>query len=227
MSYLYSITQNDKHTCIKMKDVWHTTAVEVLSERKQVKSKPWISATSEELAEQKRNARKRNDQQSYHKLKSEMHRSSCTDKNKWLEQECKKINECDRVKKSKKLFDQVKKVRNNTFTPKQMAVNSRTGITLTNPTEILGRWKVYGEGLFQKNEMRVRYRPLISMKPSPLLSEVERAIRDLHSGKAPGLDIIPAELVKASGPNAVKVLDMLCVKIWVAGIWPHEWKQQE
>ena len=61
------------------------------------------------LAEQNRNARKKNDQQSYHKLKSELQRSLCTDKNKWLEQECKKIDEYDRVKKSKKLFDQVKK----------------------------------------------------------------------------------------------------------------------
>ena len=46
------------------------------------------------------------------------------------------------------------------------------------------------------------------------MSEGERAIRDLHSGKAPDLDSIHAELVKASGPNAVKVLHMLCVKIW-------------
>ena len=40
----------------KMKDVWFTTAVDVLGKRKQVKPKPWISVTSEKLAEQKRNA---------------------------------------------------------------------------------------------------------------------------------------------------------------------------
>ena len=79
----------------KMKDVWHTAAVEVLGERKQVKSKPWISATSEKLTKQEKNARQRIDQQSYHKLKSELQRSLCTDKNKWLEQECKMINEYD------------------------------------------------------------------------------------------------------------------------------------
>ena len=46
-----------------MKYVWRTTAVEVLDERKQAKPKPWIKVTSEKLAEQKRNARKSNDQQ--------------------------------------------------------------------------------------------------------------------------------------------------------------------
>ena len=45
---------------------------------------------------------------SYHKLKSELQRSLCTDKNKWLEHKGKEIDEYDRVKKSKKLFDQVK-----------------------------------------------------------------------------------------------------------------------
>ena len=65
---------------------------------KKVNSKAWISEPQKKMAEQKRNARKRNDQQSYHKLKSELQRSLCTDKNKWLEQECKKIDEYDRVK---------------------------------------------------------------------------------------------------------------------------------
>ena len=96
-----------------------------------------------------------------------------------------------------------------------MEINSRTGIKLTNPTEILCRWKEYGEELFQKNdnesEIQTIYFNEVDKEPSPLLSEVERAIRDLHSGKAPGLDNIPAELVKASGPTAVKVLHMLCI----------------
>ena len=126
----------------------------------------------------------------------------------------------------KRSIHQYKK--NNAFTPKQMAVNSRTGIKLTNPTEILGRWKEYGEEHFQKNDNESEIQTIdlheVDKKPSPLLPEAETAIRDLHSGKASGLDNIPAELVKTTGPTAVKVLHMLCVKIW--GIWSQEWKQQ-
>ena len=82
--------------------------------------------------------------------------------------------------------------------------------------------------VFQKNENASEIQSIeVDKEPSPLFSEVETAIRDLHSDKAPGLDSMPAELVKASGPNAVKILHMLCVKIWDTGIWPHEWKQQE
>ena len=42
------------------------------------------------------------------------------------------------------------KVENNTFTPMQMAINNRTGLTLTNQTEFLGSWKECKEELFQK-----------------------------------------------------------------------------
>ena len=146
-------------------------------------------------------------------------------------QECRRIDEYDKVQKSKRLFDQVKKVKSNAFTPKQMAIYSSTGITLTNLTEILSRWKEYGEELFHKNDNVSKIQTIdfngIDKEPSQPLSEVVRAFRDLHSGKAPGLDIIHAELAKASGPTAVNVLHMLCVKIWDTGIWPQEWKQQE
>ena len=84
---------------------------------------------------------------------------------------------------------------------------------------------------FQKNDNEGEIQTIdfneVDKEPSPLLSEVERAIRDLHSGKAPSLDNIPAELVKASGPTVVKVLHMLWTKIWDTGTWPQERKQQE
>ena len=95
-----------------------------------------------------------------------------------------------------------------------MEINSRTGITLTNPKEILGRLKEYGEELFfPKNDNESEIQAIdfnkLDKEPSPILSEVERTIRDLHSGKA------------------VKRLHMLCINVWDIGIWPHEWKQQE
>ena len=68
-----------------------------------------------------------------------------------------------------------------------MAINSMTGITVINPTEILGRWKEYGEELLQKNDNENEIGTIgfneVDKKPSPLLSEVKRTIRDLHSGK--------------------------------------------
>ena len=62
---------------------------------------------------------------------------------------------------------------------------------------------------------------------SLIIHEVEDAIRLLSNGKSPGLDNIPAELIKSTGIFGKKAIHRLCVKIWETFEWPHEWKQQE
>ena len=51
----------------------------------------------------------------------------------------------------------------------------------------------------------------VELEPDVLDSEMEWAIRQLPSNKAPGIEAIPAELLK-SAPRAV--LTTLCRKIW-------------
>ena len=66
------------------------------------------------------------------------------------------------------------------------------------------RWKEYGAELFERPDgelpMTENRLPPNEQEPPPLLSEVENAMKKLSSGKSPGLDGIPAELVKATGP---------------------------
>ena len=64
-------------------------------------------------------------------------------------------------------------------------------------------------------------------EPPPLLSEVEHAMKRLSTGKSPGLDGIPAELIKATGPAGIKLLLKLCTSIWKSCHWPQDWKIQE
>ena len=78
--------------------------------------------------------------------------------------------------------------------------------------------------------MTERKLPSNEQEPLPLLSEVENAIKKQSSGKSPGLDGIPAELVKATGPYGVKMLQRLCTSISMireSCHWPEDWKIQE
>jgi hypothetical protein len=43
-------------------------------------------------------------------------------------------------------------------------------------------------------------------EPVPTINEIEQAIKRLRNNKAPGIDLIPAELVKFSGLEYVKHL---------------------
>ena len=60
-----------------------------------------------------------------------------------------------------------------------------------------------------------------------MLEEVEHAMKFLKNGKSPGMDNVPAELIKHSGPNSIKVIHKLCDVIWRTNKWPKDWKQQE
>ena len=58
-----------------------------------------------------------------------------------------------------------------------------------------------------------------------LLSEVENAIDKLNNNKSPGIDEIPAELIKAGGPQMAKEIHLICNKIWKEGRWPTAWSR--
>ncbi|GFS15762.1 endonuclease-reverse transcriptase [Elysia marginata] len=54
-------------------------------------------------------------------------------------------------------------------------------------------------------------------------SEVEAAVKSLKLGKAPGVDNIPSELLKAGGEEVKNILTALCQRIWNEKKWPTEW----
>ena len=56
---------------------------------------------------------------------------------------------------------------------------------------------------------------------------IDAAIKQLKFGKSPGLDSLPADLLKTSGIFGRKSILLLCQKIWSTCSWPKEWRQQE
>ena len=69
--------------------------------------------------------------------------------------------------------------------------------------------------------------PLQEDEPPPLRSEVEKALRELKNGKSPGLDEIPAELLKRTETETIDILHKLCTSIWNKKSWPENWTQSE
>ena len=56
-----------------------------------------------------------------------------------------------------------------------------------------------------------------------LKTEVENAVHGLKTGKSPGPDNIPAELIKHGGDEMTRVLTAICQRIWDSKEWPLEW----
>ena len=189
----------------RIKEIILDTAEETLGRKKGKKAKPWLSSQVFELSAQKKKARISNDTKQYKKLKSEIQRKVRADKRVWLEEQCQLIGEYDRKHKSKAMFKQIKKAKKKTINSSQLPIKNKNKETLIEKEEIMCRWREYGQDLFCLPEGDTQIAEsvdpppiLIPPEPPPLLDEVEDAIKSLSRGKSPGLDNLPAELIKAS-----------------------------
>ena len=61
--------------------------------------------------------------------------------------------------------------------------------------------------------------------PQPSVLEVELAIEKLKSHKAPGIDQIPAELIKSGGGTIRCAIYKLIIAIWNKEELPGDWKE--
>ena len=59
----------------------------------------------------------------------------------------------------------------------------------------------------------------------PSASEVELAIEKLKSHKSPGVDQIPADMIKAGGKTIRCEIHKLIISIWKKEELPEEWKE--
>jgi hypothetical protein len=57
----------------------------------------------------------------------------------------------------------------------------------------------------------------------PAFDEVKNATQKLKDNKAPGLDLIQAELIKKASPDFVEHMHQLIIKIWTAEATPEDW----
>ena len=115
------------------------------------------------------------------------------------------------------------------FKAKQACINDAQGNIITEQEPALERWREYNEQLLAKplNEPTLAIQDYIVSEPVPLYREVSSAIPHIKRRKAPGVDGILADLIRASGLNTVEALYRLTVKIWRDCRWPDIWKIQE
>ena len=91
---------------------------------------------------------------------------------------------------------------------------------------IVTMWKKYFSQLFNMHVVKdVRQAEICTAEPlvpEPSDTEVELAINKLESHKSPGIDQIPAELIKAGGRTICLEIHKLIISIWKREKLPEE-----
>ena len=97
----------------------------------------------------KRRVKSKGEKKTYKHLKAEFQRIARRDEKVFFSNQCKEIEENNRIGKSRDLF---KKIRNTkgTFHAKKGSIKDRNGLDLTEAEDIKNRWQEYTEELYKK-----------------------------------------------------------------------------
>ena len=93
----------------------------------------------------------------------------------------------------------------------------------------MARWRNYFSQLLnvhEDNDIReAEIHTVEPLVPEPSAFEVEVTIGKLKNHKSPGIDQIPAELIKAGGRTICCAILKLIISIWNKEELPEEWKE--
>ena len=182
-----------------------------------------MSEEALQIAE-KREAKGKGEKERYIHLNAEFQRIARRDKKAFLSDQCKEIEENNRMVKTGVL----KKIRDTkeTFHAKMDTIKDRNGMDLIEAEDIK-RWQEYTEELYKKdlhgpdNDNGV----ITHLQPDILECEVKWALGSITINKASGGDEIPVELFQILKDDAMKILHSICQQIWKTQQWPQDWKR--
>src|ERR1700733_229235 len=233
--------QNKKTNASTTEEIWKEirtafteTAQQVLGQKNRREKKPWITKKVLEMSDERRNMKKERklseeNRKKYNKITRLIKKKAKNCKKAWLEEKCSEIENNTGGPNTGKIFQTVKEICGSANT-RLITVKSKEGKLLNDKKEIKQRWKQYYEELY--NNGNPVDRTVIKELPiwnehekmeSILREEIEMAIKNLKTKKAPGEDNITAEMIQAGGDCSTEMLHTLYYQIYRSKECPKDW----
>ena len=142
------------------------------------------------------------------------------DKKAFLSEQCKEIEENNRMGKTRDLFKRSRDTKE-IFYAKMGTIMDRSSKDLTSK-----RLQEYTEELYKKDlhDPDNHYGVITHLELDILECDIRWALGSITTNKASGGDGIPVELFQILKDDAVKVLHSICQQTWETQQWPQDWK---
>jgi len=166
-----------------------------------------LSEEALKIAEERRESEGKGKKERYIHLNAEFQRKARRDKKAFLRDQCKEIEENNRMGKTRDLFKKSRDTKG-TFHAKMGTIKDRSfGIDPTEGEDIKKKWQEYTE-LYKKdlNDPDNQDSVITHLEPDILECEVKWAFGSITMNKTSGSDGISAELFQILKDDAVKVL---------------------
>ena len=193
---------------------------------KKCKKAKWLSEEALQIAMKRREAKSKGEKERYSDLNAEFQRIARRHKKAFLSDQCKEIQENNRMGKTRDPFKKIRDTKG-TFHAKMGSIKDRNGMDLTEAEDIKKRWQEYTEELYKKDlHGSDNHDGVIThLEPDILESEVKWALESITMNKANGGDGIPVERFQILKDDAVKVLHSICQQMWKTQQWPQDWER--
>jgi hypothetical protein len=227
----------------KFKTEVYSASVEVLGLRKR-KHRDWFDENDPQISTLLEDKNKLHQQylsasdkdreslyQSFRSAKSSLQRRLRQMKNQWWMDISKQIQEAYNSKDSKALYHLIREA----FGPQSSSLvplKSKDGsLIYKDPEGIMKRWTEHFTDLFYNpsviNENVINNLPqkdiILEMMDHPSIEEIQKTIKQINTGKAPGFDGIPIEVLLHGGDKLAAEVHRLISDVWLGAPVPQDW----
>ena len=117
--------------------------------KRNAKKAKWLSGEALQIAVKRREAKSKGAKERYKHLNAEFQRIARRDKKAFLNEQCKEIEENNRMGKTRDLFKKIRDTKGR-FHAKMGSIKDRNGMDLTEAEDIKKRWQEYTKNCTKK-----------------------------------------------------------------------------
>ena len=134
---------------MEVHDIVQKAIIKTISKKKKCKKAKWLYEEALQIAEKRREAKGKGEKERYTYVNAEFQRIARRDKKAFLGDQCKNIEENNRMGKTRDLFKKMRDTKG-TFHAKMGTINDRNGMDLTEAEDMKKSWQEYTEELYKK-----------------------------------------------------------------------------
>ena len=134
----------------EVRDIGQGAVIKTIPKKNKCKKAKWLSVEVLQLVQKRKEAKDKEEKESYTHLNAESQRTARRDKKAFLSDQCKEIEEINRMRKTR---DHFKKSRDTKgiFHAKMNIIKDRYGMDLTRAEDVKERWQEYTEETYKKD----------------------------------------------------------------------------
>ncbi|MES6316354.1 hypothetical protein U6K59_12150 [Cutibacterium acnes] len=146
---LYLIDRVPEELWMAIHDTVQETGIKTIPMEKKCKEAKWLSGEALQISVKRREVKSKGKKERYKHLNAEFQRIATRDKKAFFSDQCKEIEENNRIEKTEDLFKKIRDTKG-TFHAKMGLIKDGNSMDLIEAENIKKRWQEYTEELYKK-----------------------------------------------------------------------------